>query len=101
MDAIKQCVETLIIGRPQAVEKLIIDESAVFEACSIPTSEAFLQGIARAQRSEDQAVGLGVRTRLQGPGLIGSGLVMDGHLIRLSAFPSAAGNAPAPRAGRA
>lgn len=100
--------ETLALKLPKLVRSYgldAIDESAAFEACSIPTSEAFLHGIAGAQRSEDHAVGLGIHTRLQGAGLIGSALVMDGRLIRLSAFPSAArsttGDAPAPRPGKA
>jgi ARG/rhodanese/phosphatase superfamily protein len=85
--------ETLALKLPKLVRSYgldAIDESAAFEPSSISTSEAFLQGIARAQRSEDPAVGLGAHIRLQGAGLIGSGLVMDGRLIRLSAFPSAA-----------
>lgn len=85
--------ETLALKLPKLVRSYgldAIDESATPEPCSIPTSEAFLHGIARAQRSDDHAVGLGVHTRLQGAGLIGSVLVMDGRLIRLSAFPSAA-----------
>jgi hypothetical protein len=93
--------ETLALKLPKLVRSYgldAIDESAALEPCSIPTSEAFLQGIARAQRTDDPAVGLGVHTRLQGAGLIGSVLVEDGQLIRLSAFPSAArgadGSAP-------
>ena len=88
--------ETLALKLPKLVRSYgldAIDESAAFEPSSIPTSEGFLQGIARAQRSEDHAVGLGAHLRLQGAGLIGSGLVIDGRLIRLSAFPSAARNA--------
>lgn len=90
--------ETLALKLPKLVRSYgldAIDESASFEASSIPTSEGFLQGIARAQRSDDPAVGLGVHTRLQGAGLIGSALVQDGQLIRLSAFPSAARGATA------
>jgi hypothetical protein len=88
--------ETLALKLPKLVRSYgldAIDESASFEACSIPTSERFLQGIASAQRSEDPSVGAGAHLRLQGEGLIGSGLVMDGRLIRLSAFPSAARSA--------
>lgn len=88
--------ETLALKLPKLVRSYgldAIDESASFEVCSIPTSEGFLQGIARAQRSDDHAVGLGTHVRLQGAGLIGSGLVIDGRLIRLSAFPSAARSA--------
>jgi hypothetical protein len=84
--------ETLALKLPKLVRSYgldAIDESAGSEPCSIPTSERFLQGISSAQRSDDPAVGQGVHTRLQGAGLIGSALVMDGHLIRLSAFPSA------------
>lgn len=71
--------ETLALKLPKLVRSHgldAIDESASFEACSIPTSEGFLQGIASAQRSEAPSVGAGAHLRLQGAGA-GSGLVMD------------------------
>jgi hypothetical protein len=83
--------ETMALKLPKLVRSYgldAVDESAVFDACSIQTSEEFLLVIASAKRTEDRAVGLGVHTRLDGSGLIGTVLVMDGQLIRLSAFPS-------------
>jgi hypothetical protein len=65
-----------------------MDNTAILGECPISTSEDFLQLIADAQRSEDETVGLGKHTRLQAAGAIGTALVMDSHLVRMSAFPS-------------
>jgi len=99
--------ETLGIKLPKLVQSYAldaIDDDATPEECSIQTNEELLLVIGSARRSEDRAVGLGLHTRLQAPGLIGTALSIDGHLVRLSAFPgthsAAAPAMPPPRGSR-
>ena len=83
--------ETMKIKLPKLVRSYgldAIDDEAPLDECSIQTNEELLLVVGNAKRSEDQAVGLGVHTRLQTSGLIGSALSVDDHLIRLSAFPT-------------
>jgi hypothetical protein len=83
--------ETMALKLPKLVQSYgldAVDSTAILGACPVSTTEDFLQLIADAQRSEDETVGLGKHTRLQAAGAIGTALVMDGHLVRLSAFPS-------------
>lgn len=85
--------ETMALKLPKLVQSYgldAIDNTARPAECAIQTSEEFLFLIANAQRSEDETVGLGKHTRLQSSGVIGTALVTDGHLVRLSAFPSVA-----------
>ena len=48
----------------------------------------FLDEVADAPRTHRPSAGLGEDLRLRGPGVIGSGLELDGELVQLSAFSS-------------
>ena len=50
------------------------------------TFERFVDGLAERQPTRRPSVGLGEDLRLAGPGSIGSGLMLDGELIQLSAY---------------
>jgi len=55
----------------------------------------FVDEVADAPSSRGVSAGLGADVRLRGPGVIGSGLELDGELIQLSAFTSSDGGARA------
>ena len=46
--------------------------------------ETFLHAVARLQRREYPAVGMGRELRLEGPSLVGAGLIVDGRTVHLS-----------------
>jgi hypothetical protein len=50
----------------------------------------FVGQVGGAEATRGPAAGLGVDLRLRGPGLVGSGLELDGELLQLSAFTTAA-----------
>jgi hypothetical protein len=49
---------------------------------------AFVHDVSSATRTKRPSAGLGEDLRLEGPGMIGSGLELDGELLQLSAFSS-------------
>jgi len=51
-------------------------------------ANAFLAKLAEAEIQDYGAVGLGSDIRLASPGVVGGGLVVDGHLMHLAAFVS-------------
>ncbi len=58
-------------------------------ACKIPTKEdinTFLRQVTGAKQEEFPALGEGQDLRLSGPGLTGAALMVDGHVVHLSAF---------------
>ena len=52
---------------------------------------AFVGSVGNAPRTRQASAGLGEDVRLRGPGVIGSGLELDGELLQLSAFTSDGG----------
>jgi hypothetical protein len=50
----------------------------------------FVEDVTEADVTRGPAAGLGIGLRLRGPGIIGSGLELDGELLQLSAFTTAA-----------
>jgi hypothetical protein len=50
----------------------------------------FVDRVSAAEVTRGPAAGLGVDLRLRGPGVVGSGLELDGELLQLSAFTTAA-----------
>ena len=53
---------------------------------------AFVEKVAGAPSTRGPSAGLGEDVRLRGPGVIGSGLELDGELVQLSAFTSDGGS---------
>jgi len=51
----------------------------------------FVDEVADAPSTRGRSAGVGEDVRLRGPGVIGSGLELDGELIQLSAFTSSDG----------
>jgi hypothetical protein len=65
----------------------------------------FLSAVAGATRTTGEAAGLGQDIRLQGPRVVGSGLVLDDEVIQMTAFgrddaPDSRPGWPAPRIAR-
>ncbi len=61
---------------------------------------AFVEEVASAERTRRPSAGLGEDVRLEGAGVVGSGLELDGELLQLSAFTSARGSRPFGRIAR-
>jgi len=89
------------VSRPEAFEQLwpklrqgyLLD---ALERLDEPAADetriaAFLRETAGAPRTRQASAGLGDDVRLRGPGVIGSGLELDGELLQLSAFTSDGG----------
>jgi hypothetical protein len=57
-------------------------------ASSVERIAAFVDEIGAAPATRGPSAGLGEDLRLRGPGVVGSGLVLDGEVIQLSAFTS-------------
>ena len=79
---------------PKLVRGCAIDAIEEYrDAAPAPAREevaAFLKRVAAAPAAPFEAVGLGEDLRLQGPGLSGGGLALDGALLHLCAFNLAA-----------
>jgi hypothetical protein len=64
-------------------------------ATSVERTVEFVDDVGEAHVTRGASAGLGEDVRLRGPGVIGSGLGLDGETIQLSAFTSADGGARA------
>jgi len=64
-------------------------------ATSVERISAFVASVGEAAVTRGPSAGLGEDLRLRGPGVIGSGLELDGETIQLSAFTSEDGGARA------
>ena len=64
-------------------------------ATSVERISAFAESVGEASANRGPSAGLGEDVRLRGAGVIGSGLVLDGETIQLSAFTSDDGGARA------
>jgi hypothetical protein len=64
-------------------------------ATSVERIAAFVDSVDEARTTRGPSAGLGQDLRLRGPGVIGSGLELDGETIQLSAFTSEDGGARA------
>ena len=60
-------------------------------ATSVERISAFVDEVGAAQATRGPSAGLGEDVRLRGPGVVGSGLELDGETIQLSAFTSGDG----------
>jgi hypothetical protein len=57
-------------------------------ATSVERVSAFVESVGEARVTRGPSAGLGEDLRLRGPGLVGSGLELDGEVAQLSAFTS-------------
>ena len=83
---------TLAAMLPKLVRSYAIDamenEGEEGQRAKKRDANAFLSALAEAEIQDYGAVGLGNDIRLASPGVVGGGLVVDGHLIHLAAFAS-------------
>jgi hypothetical protein len=67
-----------------------IDSLGGQESSAKPRPKAFLTALKKAPRKSFQAIGLGEDVRIDGGTIIGGGLVTDGTIVHLVAFPAIA-----------
>jgi ARG and Rhodanese-Phosphatase-superfamily-associated Protein domain len=95
------------VSRPEAFAQLwpklragyLLDALERLDGVIAPSAQVagFVDDVCEALRTTQPSAGLGLDVRLRGPGVIGSGLELDGELLQLSAFTSDGG---AERVGR-
>jgi hypothetical protein len=81
---------------PKLLDGYLLDALEALDGKPGGETAPFIEALDGAARSRRPSARLGEDVRLRGPGVVGSGLELDGELVQLCAFTSDGGGAEAP-----